>query len=135
MSTIEWQPAYDVQVSRFDEQHKKLFQLMSDLHNAMKEGEGQIKLAEIFNALTAYTTTHFSDEISLMESMNYPGTAEHKAQHDNLIMQVGELNKKFVKGDGVVSIEVLNFLKNWLVTHIQHEDKKYGLFFNSKGIY
>jgi hemerythrin len=31
-------------------------------------------------------------------------------------------------------MEVLNFLNNWLVNHIQHSDKDYGPHLNSKGI-
>jgi hemerythrin len=31
-------------------------------------------------------------------------------------------------------MEVLNFLKGWLVKHIQGTDKKYGPFLNAKGV-
>jgi hemerythrin len=33
-----------------------------------------------------------------------------------------------------VSIEVMNFLKNWLDKHIMETDQKYGPYLNSKGI-
>lgn len=135
MPTIEWQPAYNVQVARFDDQHKKLFNLINDLHSAMKEGEGHIMLGDIFQSLAEYTKNHFSEEITLMESTAYPDIVRHKAAHDHLLGRVKELQNEFIEGNGVLSISVLNFLKDWLITHIQGEDKKYGHFFNSKGIY
>jgi hemerythrin len=34
----------------------------------------------------------------------------------------------------MVTVTVMSFLKDWLVKHIQGEDKKYGVFLNKKGI-
>jgi len=135
MSAIEWQPAFSVLVSRFDEQHKKLFNLINELHSAMQIGEGQVILGNIFSSLADYTKTHFADEERMMEANGYPDIFRHKAAHEYLIGRVLELKKEFVEGNGVLSISVLNFLRDWLTTHIQGEDKKYGTFFNDKGIY
>ena len=33
-----------------------------------------------------------------------------------------------------MTVEVMNFLKDWLSNHIQTSDKKYGPFLNSKGV-
>lgn len=42
-------------------------------------------------------------------------------------MQVIEIQGKYKSGViSTLSIEVMQFLKNWLVKHIQIEDKKYG---------
>ncbi len=49
--------------------------------------------------------------------------------------QVLEVQKKYKAGDtGTLSMEVMNFLKRWLVTHIQGSDKKYAPHLNAHGI-
>ena len=34
----------------------------------------------------------------------------------------------------MLSMEVMNFLKNWLVKHIMGTDKHYGPYLNAKGV-
>jgi len=46
MSLIEWSPAYSVKVKKFDDQHKKLIELINQLHDAMKAGQGNAMLGE-----------------------------------------------------------------------------------------
>lgn len=135
MPTIEWQSAYSVLVSRFDDQHKKLINIMNELHTAMKKGEGQLVLGGIFQSLADYTKEHFAAEEALMEANGYPDLSRHKTAHEQLLGRVVKLQREFMEGNGILSINVLNFLRDWLITHIQGEDKKYGRFFNDKGIF
>ncbi|HEX9079405.1 MAG TPA: hemerythrin domain-containing protein, partial [Desulfuromonadaceae bacterium] len=65
----------------------------------------------------------------------YPEYAKHKGEHEKLVKQVLELQQKFQAGNAMLTMSVLSFLKEWLVKHIQGEDKKYGVYFNEKGIY
>jgi hemerythrin len=135
MPVIEWQPDFSVRVSRFDEQHKGLINLINDLHSAMQKGEGQIILGNIFDSLADYTKNHFADEEGMMEANAYPDRSSHKIAHEHLIGRVTELQREFVTGNSLLSINVLQFLRDWLTFHIQHEDKMYGRFFNNKGIF
>ena len=34
-----------------------------------------------------------------------------------------------------LSLQVMNFLKDWLLKHIQGSDKKYAPFLNAKGVH
>jgi hemerythrin len=131
---MQWSPAFSVNVKKFDDQHKKLVELVNQLHDAMKAGEGNTMLGVVLQSLISYTGTHFADEEKMMQANAYPDLARHKAAHENLVKQVLELQKKAQAGGGVITLTVMNFLKDWLVTHIQGEDKKYGHYFNAKGI-
>lgn len=134
MALMEWSPAFSVKIRKFDDQHKKLVELVNQLHDAMKAGQGNAVLGVVLQSLISYTATHFKDEEQVMQANAYPDLARHKAEHEKLVKQVLDLQQKFLTGGGVLTMTVLSFLKEWLVTHIQGEDKKYGVFLNAKGI-
>lgn len=134
MALITWSDTYSVQVSQFDDQHKKLIEMVNDLHDSMKVGKGKEALGKILKSLIQYTAMHFSSEERLMKQHNYPDYEQHKKEHNQLVMKVQDVQKKYLEGSTILSQEVMNFLKEWLRNHIQGEDKKYGIFFNSIGV-
>jgi hemerythrin len=134
MALMEWNPTLSVKVKKFDDQHKKLVDLINQLHDAMKAGEGNAMLGVVLQSLISYTATHFAEEEKVMQANGFPEFAAHKAAHDALVKQVLELQKKFQSGSAALSMSVMSFLKDWVVTHIQGTDKKYGVYLNAKGI-
>jgi hemerythrin len=133
MALITWNNSYSVNIQNIDNQHKKLVELVNLLHASMKEGKGKDVLDQIFVELANYTVFHFGFEEKLFAQYGYPDAGTHKRQHNDLKEQVNELQKKQKEGN-VLTIEVMNFLKQWLTEHIQGSDKKYTTFLNSKGI-
>ena len=134
MALINWNDNLSVKVTEFDEQHKQLFGMVNDLHSAMGAGKSREIMGSVLTGLIDYTVNHFAAEEKLMQKHGYPGFARHKAEHDVLKKQVGDTMSKFKEGKSVVTIELMNFLKDWLTKHIQGTDKQYGPFLNSKNI-
>jgi hemerythrin len=50
------------------------------------------------------------------------------------VKKVSDLQNKFNSGEGVMTMEVMNFLRDWLNDHIIGSDTKFGPFLNEKGI-
>ena len=134
MALMEWSPAFSVKVKKFDDQHKKLVELVNQLHDAMKAGQGNAMLGVVLQQLISYTSSHFADEEKTMQAHGFPGLAAHKVEHEKLVAQVLDLQKKFQAGSAMLTLTVLNFLKDWLITHIKGVDQKYGEFLSSKGV-
>ena len=61
-----------------------------------------------------------------MVSAAYPGLVAHRAKHQDLIRKVDAFAARFESGDIMLSIDLFNFLRDWLTTHIQKEDKEYS---------
>jgi hemerythrin-like metal-binding protein len=133
-SLMKWGPQYSINVRMFDDQHKRLIDMVNQLNEAMNSGKGFDVLKTILGGLVEYTVTHFDDEEKILTKNNYPDLAAHKKEHEALKKTAGELLQKFNGNSNALSSEVMVFLKNWLVTHIQGSDKKYAQFLNSKGI-
>ncbi len=134
MALMAWNTTLSVKVKQFDEQHMKLVDMVNELHDAMKEGKGNVALGKILNGLITYTATHFAAEEKLMAQHAYPDAAAHKQEHEKLVKQVLELQTNFKAGKAILTLDVMMFLKGWLVKHIQGDDRKYGAYLNSKGV-
>jgi len=87
----------------------------------------------VLDELIDYTKTHFAHEESLMQKTGYEGFDTQKRSHVELVNQALEIQKKFRNGTALGQ-EVMTFLKNWLINHIQGLDKQYGPVMNKKGI-
>lgn len=135
MPFLEWREENKTNVKICDDQHKKLFDLVNHLYEAMRTGKGKEVMGKILNDLINYTVYHFSTEEKLMEGCSYPGLVWHKKEHEELAQRARELKEKFDKSEFVMSIEVMNFLKDWLNKHTIGSDRKYGEFLNSKGVF
>lgn len=135
MPLMEWSDRLSVGIGIVDTQHKKLVGMVNDLYDAVQSGHGQDVLGKILDGLIAYTAEHFKQEETFFAQTGYPDTEAHKKEHADLVKQVLDVQAKYKSGaTGVLSLEVMNFLKNWLVKHIQGSDKKYAPHLNSKGI-
>jgi hemerythrin len=133
MALIAWNDTYSVKVKEMDEQHKKLIDMINQLHDAMKVGKGKEVVGKVLTSLTDYTRRHFTSEENLMKIHGYPGYEDQKKAHDQLVGQVVDMQNKFSEG-GVQSQQVVTFLKDWLIRHIQGMDQKYGAHLNGKGV-
>ena len=134
MALIAWNDSYSVKVKKFDDQHKKLVDMLNELHDAMKVGKGKDVLGKVLDRLIQYTATHFAEEEKVMKQHNFTDYERHKIEHNKLVAQVLDVQKQFNSGNATLTTAVLGFLKDWLQKHIQGEDMKYGVFLNGKGI-
>jgi len=115
-----------------DAQHKILFSIARELHQAMLSGQAKQKAGEILDRLVTYVATHFSHEEKLMQQHGYPGLVAHKAQHDALSDQVLKFRSDFRAGKVALTVSLLDFVRKWLVDHIQNLDQQYAPFLREK---
>lgn len=134
MVLFEWNDNYLTNVPECDEQHKKLFGLINELHEKMKNGNGKDSLERILSELLDYTAYHVLTEESLFDAYGYPETTSHKKEHVILTKQLNVLNEKFEKGETHIAMPLSTFLKDWLLTHTLQSDTKYGAFLNKQNI-
>ncbi|MBI9074075.1 MAG: hemerythrin family protein [Desulfatibacillum sp.] len=130
MAFFQWDDKYSVGVARFDQEHKKLIDLTNRFYDAMKEGKGRDVIGPTCRELVNYTKTHFANEELALAKTSYPNLAEHKREHNLFTNQALDLQKKVESGEPVVISSIGNFLKNWLINHIQGTDKTYSKYFS-----
>lgn len=123
---MTWNEELSVDIPEIDEEHKHLIDLINQLHDAMSQGRGKQQLALILNELIDYAKTHFAHEERLMTQANFRGLASHKREHDFFARKIAELRKRFAEGELAITVEVSNFLKDWVIHHVRGVDKSYS---------
>ncbi|MHB8809516.1 MAG: bacteriohemerythrin [Desulfobulbaceae bacterium] len=134
MALIEWSENLSVNVAEIDKQHQKLIALINELADSMRQGQGRKVVGKIISGLQAYTEIHFKAEENYFRQFGYPDAARHIQEHEAFVAKVTEFNNGFERGALSLSVDLLNFLSDWLRHHIKGEDKKYSSFFNAKGL-
>lgn len=135
MALLTWNSNYAVGVKPMDSQHTVLFGLLNDLHAAMASGQAQSMTGPLLRKLVDYTHTHFAAEETMMTVAKYPGLAEHKVKHRELLKQVEEFAARFERGEAALNIDLMNFLRDWLTNHIEKVDHAYGPWVNKQGVH
>jgi len=132
MPLMTWNEKMSVGVVALDNEHKTLLSMVNELYDAIQAGKANDVLSRVLEGLVAYTANHFRHEEDLFSRTNYPFAAQHKREHEDLARQVLEMQAKVNGGaTGTLSLEALNFLKSWLINHIQGSDRRYGAHLNA----
>jgi len=98
-----WDPKYSVGVAEIDNQHRRLVELIDEMHIAMKEGHAREEAPKILGGLIDYTQKHFATEERLMDRYRYPAAAVHKDKHGRIVARVLEFKEKIDGGSGASS--------------------------------
>jgi hemerythrin len=128
MSLVKWDESYSVRVNGLDNQHKQLFALINQLHDAMIAGKASTEMSGVLAELITYTKTHFSAEEKLLESKHYPDLEAHKAQHRQFTDKIVQFQKDLDSGKAALSIALMHYLRDWLTNHILKTDKRYSSY-------
>jgi len=126
MAYLDWQESFSVNVKELDDQHKLLVQMINVLHQALQESRGPEVQRVIISSMVDYARAHFEAEERHMARLHYPGLQAHRREHDRFTDKALELKTR-VESDGfVLTLEVSNFLRDWLQRHILSADAHYA---------
>ena len=132
---LVWKDEYSVGVEEMDNDHKKLLNLINQLQTAVHYYTGKEFEEKALDELVDYTKTHFKKEEKLMEDNDYADLEAHKVLHQKFIDKVSAFLELYKNDSDVAVNDTLEFLKDWLIKHINGTDKEYGKVLNEKGIH
>lgn len=126
MAFYSWKQEYSVGNDLMDKQHQVLIEMINKLHDAMKVGKGSVEVGIIVTEMIDYSIMHFATEEELMKKFGFNGLSDHKIEHKAFMTKVDEFQKQMNAGSFTLSMEVANFLKDWLTNHILVNDMAYS---------
>ncbi len=122
MSFVLWNPAWETGIDSIDEQHRQMLAQIEGLLVAIHDHHPGERLPGLLAFLADYVETHFSNEENQMRGSNYPGLEGHRAIHDHMRAQVEHLLEGYRQKPEVMTEEVVDFLTDWLIGHINDHD-------------
>ncbi|MGQ1947027.1 bacteriohemerythrin [Geofilum sp. OHC36d9] len=125
---IEWTQDLSVGNDQIDKEHQRWIEILNDFYVGLKEGKSSEKLQELILAMLDYTKYHFANEESYMKQIHYPKLAQHQKLHREYVEKIESFHEKIKAGRLLLTIEVTNFLKTWLINHIKGVDHGYMRF-------
>ena len=128
MARIDWDDSFSVQYEEIDEQHKKLFDLYNELHEALLNESVEnttIIRTRTLNNLAEYIDYHFKSEEKYLKEINFPDLDQHCQIHKAFSSQVEGFHKDLQDGQIIFTTSLLKLIRNWLVDHIMRMDQQY----------
>jgi hemerythrin-like metal-binding protein len=126
MAEIIWNDAYNIGISDIDIQHKKLISILNDLYKANTKESSQKTIFDAIDKLMDYTNYHFSLEQQMHHDYKYPGSVKHQKEHQEFIDKIKVLKLEAEKQNLLTSFKTVDFLKDWIITHILGSDRLFG---------
>lgn len=129
MAYIEWKKTYNIGIDEVDEQHKGLVEILNELYEAHHLGTASLIIDQTLIKLVNYTIYHFESEEKLFTKFNYEDAEKHVTEHKEFVDSIESFKMQAKKGNLLLSLKTLDYLKDWTITHILGTDKEFGTQF------
>lgn len=128
----EMKPEYYIGIAHIDQEHARLFELAQETYDLLNDNllhDKTEKLTSLISQLIDYTKTHFAHEEAYLESIHYTHIPAHCTLHRTFEQSLMEFDLDSMGDDWENQNEVveklLDFLVQWLISHIQKVDMLY----------
>jgi hemerythrin-like metal-binding protein len=126
---MQWSPDLETGIEFIDNQHKMLCAYINTLNRAVQQNTIPMVGYDIVSNLKSYTANHFNTEEQYFTRTGYPTVTEHIQAHRNFVEKVEAVESQLNAGKfQQVGQDLLEFLKNWLLSHIKVTDQQYVPF-------
>ncbi|WP_164521400.1 bacteriohemerythrin [Iodobacter ciconiae] len=121
---IKWSDSYNLGLKEIDEQHEYLLVLMNKAWQSIINRSDINIILGLLEELERYTISHFIAEETFMQAAHFPDFPEHKQEHQKFVSYIIK-EKERASQTGNISLDLMHFLRDWLVQHILVSDKSY----------
>lgn len=132
MNPLEWDKTLSVGNSIIDEQHRELIDSTKHLYLSLKDGNSYRNQRESLKFLKDYSIYHFKSEEELLLKYHYPKIQNHILEHEYFKGRINDYIDKINDDKIILSIDIVNFLNQWIINHINYVDGDYIIYIDNK---
>lgn len=131
---IPWKDEFNLGIASIDVQHKKLIGIINALGAHLSSTSNQDDVNIAIAQMEAYVKEHFLYEEEYFKSFQYAETESHLAEHRIFLEKTAEFRSRALSEDVTLSVEMLGYLEEWFLHHVQVVDRGYVEEFQKHGI-
>ncbi|HOX25486.1 MAG TPA: bacteriohemerythrin [Candidatus Krumholzibacteria bacterium] len=124
---LRWDGDLNIGVPAMDQQHQRAVALLNDLYRAYRDEDVQAA-ASSSRELVDDLANHFRDEELHMARLGYPSLEAHQRQHAEFLGEIQTLQRRCQSGQRDDLLDLVLYLRSWLVRHIQAVDAAYARY-------
>jgi hemerythrin len=128
MSVFLWKREYKLGIEAIDSQHKTIMDKFNALYDAISAGAEPGAVSRSMRELIDYSEVHFRDEEELFARNGYPKADQQKEAHRYFKERADAIYSAYLLDPTIDSLEIVNFLKDWIENHLLTLDMDYKEF-------
>jgi hemerythrin len=114
MPYIEWDPRLETGVAGIDHEHRRLVQLLNDIHELIVANADPTRIADTLADFLTLATAHFALEEKIMRDQKYPAFAQRRETHHRLLDEVRDIMDAYDAGSYREGQSLPATLRLWL---------------------
>ena len=122
---------HKVYVPEIDAEHRSLFRLAEQLHEAVQSGTDKTRVRAGLRSLYFHADEHFMHEERMMRTMRFPGYDWHKRQHETARKKIRHAARAYERGATSEVTRSLEGVAAWLRDHSGIADRMLGAYFRN----
>ena len=127
---LEWNDRYAVGVAVIDGQHREMLNLVNQLLSGLQAGRDREELVETLRELVRATEHNFATEERLMQEQGL-ALGHHQEEHRSALQAIQRFDVPLdASGLGATG----RFQREWLLGHIDEDDRPFAEQLRSRGV-
>ena len=131
---VPWKAAYDLGIPSIDAQHRQLITIINEFSERVAIGVSHADTDEMLVQVERHALEHFTYEEGYFTDYGYPEAPSHHQEHQAFLKKIEEFRERVKKEDPLFFVEVLDYLEQWFLHHVQVVDRRYVELFVSRGV-
>lgn len=127
---MKWNESFALGIAVIDEQHKRIFEHLLAIENAVAKRDPWHILHFLLDELETYMRFHLAVEEAVLQILRYPGAASHRTAHENIVARIAELENGLKNNPA--ADKLVSFFESWFLRHVLADDREYAAYIGTE---
>jgi len=123
-----WRRDFETGIAEIDAQHRTLVKMFNRVNAELRDDSGRAVWENVTHELLGYALFHFWTEEDLAvqygyDQEKYADASAHFDEHRSFAETINDIRRRFRAGEWIAKSELIDYLRDWLASHIVDSDQ------------